>query len=343
MENPNEPQHTEHVAVISRKKSLLNQFFKVVLPLLLGILILYFLFKGTNFDELWAILKDANWGILAFSLIFGLLGNTLRGVRWDLLIRPLGYTPRRSSLIYAIYGGYAVNFALPRAGEVWRCGVAAKEEKIPIVKLVGTIIMDRLLDVITVVCLLLIAFVFNMDFLMSELGKNPSFDKLGNLLMSPYLYAGIVVAILLVVVVFRFFRENFIVKKIINLVDTMWNDIKAMGRMKTKNLLFLTTVGIWLSYFLYFYITFFAFDFTAELPFAAGITAFALSSLSMGVPTNGGMGAWHFAVIASLGLYAIDKTQAMAFATGVFALQSLWVIFCGLIAMGVLAMRKPAK
>lgn len=110
--------------------------------------------------------------------------------------------------------------------------------------------------------------------------------------------------------------------------------------MKTKNRLLLYTLGIWGSYFLYFYITFFAFDFTADLGIIAGLTAFAISSLSMGVPTNGGMGAWHFAVIAALGLYSVDKTSAIAFATGVFTIQSLWVILCGLCGMGALAVRK---
>lgn len=327
----------------STKNSLVNKLVKIVLPIALGALILYFLFRDTNFEEMWSVVKNANWGILAFSLLFGLLGNTIRGYRWELLIKPLGYSPKISTLNYAIYGGYAVNFALPRAGEVWRCGIVAKEEKIPFVKLIGTMILDRILDTITVATLLLIVFCFNMDFLITELSKNPSLDSLATLLKSPLLYIGIAIIIILTIIIFKYFGNIGIVKKITNLALGMWNDLKTIWRMKTKNRLILYTLGIWGSYFLYFYITFFAFGFTENLGIVAGLTAFALSSLSMGVPTNGGMGAWHFAVVAALALYGIDKTQSMAFATGVFTLQSCWVIFCGLIGIAILSLRKTKQ
>lgn len=96
---------------------------------------------------------------------------------------------------------------------------------------------------------------------------------------------------------------------------------------------------IWGSYFLYFYITFYAFDFTANLGITAGLIAFALSSISMAIPTNGGMGPWHAAVIASLVLYNVANAQADAFAFGVFAMQSLWVILCGLFGIAALAIK----
>lgn len=324
----------------SPKNSLLNRLVKIVLPILLGVVILYFLFRDTDFSELWSILQKANWGILAFSLLFGLLGNTIRGYRWQLIINPLGYTPKVSTLNYAIYGGYAVNFALPRAGEVWRCGIVAKEENIPFVKLFGTMILDRILDTLTVLMLVLVAFLFNMEFFISELGNNPSFGSIAKLLQSPWLYIASVVAITFVIAIFKFFGKNPLIKKVKDFAVGMKNDLKAIWRMKTKNRLFLYTIGIWGSYFLYFYITFFAFGFTSDLGIVAGLTAFALSSLSMGVPTNGGMGAWHFAVVAALSLYGIDRTQSMAFATGVFTLQSLWVIICGLGGLAALAIRK---
>ena len=330
------------------KKSLVNILTKVVLPLALGVLILYFLFRDTDFAELWGALKDANYGILAFSLIFGLLGNTLRGYRWELLIKPLGYKPRLSTLNYAIFGGYAVNFAVPRGGEVWRCAMVAKEDKIPIKKLVGTIIVDRVFDMVTVIILCLVAFLFNMNFFLHEfesrLATNQeTFDSLSRLLQSPLLYIGIVIAIVLTFLVFKYMGENFIVKKIKGFFIELWKDLKDIGRMKQRNRLFAYTVGIWTCYFFYFYITFYAFDFTADLGITVGLIAFALSSLSMGVPTNGGMGAWHFAVIAALTLYGVSEIEAKAFATGVFALQSIWLIACGLAGMALLSLRKKKE
>ncbi|GAB6011013.1 lysylphosphatidylglycerol synthase transmembrane domain-containing protein [Viscerimonas tarda] len=322
----------------SPKKSIVGKIAKFVLPLALGILILYFLFRDINFSEVWSVLKDANYAILAFSLIFGLLGNTIRGYRWDLLIRPLGYKAKVSTLNYAIYGGYAVNFVFARAGEIWRCGIVAKEEKIPFTKLFGTMILDRVLDTLTVLSITVIAFFLNMQFLLKA--NQERIDAIHNILTSPILYIAIVALVLALFVIFKFFGQNFIVKKIVDLVAGMGKDMKIIWKMKTKKRLFLYSIGIWASYFFYFYITFFAFGFTKDLGFTAALVAFALSSISMGVPSNGGLGPWQLAVIASLTIYGVDTMSATAFATGVFAIQSLWVILCGLVGIAMLAVRK---
>lgn len=330
--------------VTQKKSSLLNNLIKVVLPLGLGIAIIYYLISKIDPSQLWEILKDANWGILLFSLFFGLLGNTIRGYRWALFITPLGYSPKISNLNYAIYGGYAVNFALPRAGEIWRCGVIAKEDKIPFSKLFGTMILDRIFDTITVAIISLVAFLFNMQFFLTQLEQNQTtFNTISSIFKSPLLYLAIVAAIITTYIVFRFFKENVIVRKIKGFLSSIASDLKAIWKMNTKGRVFLYTIGIWGSYFCYFYITFFAFDFTADLGITAGLIAFALSSISMGVPSNGGLGPWQIAVIASLSLYGVDKLHATAFATGVFAVQSIWVIICGLFGIAMLALKKQKK
>lgn len=323
----------------SKKSSLLNKFFKIVLPLALGIFIIYFLVRDINPNELWTVIKDANWGILAFSLIFGLLGNTLRGYRWKLFINPLGYTPKTSNLCFAIYGGYAVNLILPRAGEVWKCGIIAKEEKIPFSKLFGTMLLDRVFDLFTVTLITLFAFFSNIEFFASQLGKNQEmFDKVIAIVSSPILYIATIGLIVLIWIAFKFFKENFIIKKIKSFVDSIKNDMKAIWKMKTKGRLLLCTIGIWVSYFFYFYTTFFAFDFTKHLGFTAGLTAFTLGSISMGVPSNGGLGPWHIAIVASLGLYGVDKVSATGFATSVFTIQSIvWIMVCGLFGIAALS------
>jgi uncharacterized protein (TIRG00374 family) len=328
-------------AIIPKKNALLNNLIKVVLPLALGIAIVYYLISKIDLNELWDVLREANWGILLFSLLFGLLGNTIRGYRWALFIAPLGYTPKISNLNYAIYGGYAVNYALPRAGEIWRCGIIAKEDKVPFAKLFGTMILDRIFDTVTVLIISLIAFLCNMQFFLSQLEQNQAtFDTVITILKSPLLYIAITAAIITTYIVFKFFKENIIVRKIKGFISGMAKDMKAIWKMKTKGRLLLYTIGIWGSYFIYFYITFYAFDFTTNLGITAGLIAFALSSISMGVPSNGGLGPWQIAVIASLSLYGVDKLHATAFATGVFAIQSVWVILCGLASIAILAMRK---
>ena len=323
------------------KRSFIGKLLKVVLPLALGIAIIYYLLSEVPLDEVWAIIKDANWGILAFSLLFGLLGNTIRGYRWQLLINPLGYYPKVRNLNFAIYGGYAINFALPRAGEVWRCGIIAKEEKIPFTKLFGTVIMDRLMDTTMVLGINLFAFLFNMRFFIEQFKQNEAtLDSAMKYVQSPLLYVAAFVCIVAIFIVFKYFKHVKLVRKIIDIVKGMWEDMKAIWRMKQKIRLIFYSFGIWGSYFLYFYITFFAFGFTENLGVTAGLIAFALSSLSMGIPTNGGLGPWQVAVIAALSLYQVDQVSAVAFATGVFFLQSFWVIICGLFGIGALALKK---
>jgi uncharacterized protein (TIRG00374 family) len=318
---------------MSRK---LNTILKIFLPLVLGIVILYFLYAGTDFEDLWANIKGANWLILSFSLLFGLLANIIRGVRWNLLIKPLGYHPKKSNLIYAVLGNYAVNFAIPRAGELWRCGVIAKEEKIPFVKLFGTLIIDRLFDTIMVILFLLATFAFNVNVFV----KNYHEFNLPGFLTSPYLYTGILALLIIIIGVFVVFKEKTLIKKVNRFFSNMWKDMLLVWKMKEKKLFILYSFGIWIGYFLYLYITFFAFDFTAHLGIAAGLFVFTIGSISMGIPSNGGLGPWQAAVVFGLCAFKVDIEQAKAFATAVFAFQSIWFVSCGLFGMAMLSVGK---
>lgn len=321
-----------------KEKSLLNKILTTFLPLILGIVIIYLIFKDVKLGEMWSILKDANWFILFFSLIFGWLGNTFKAHRWRLFIRPLGYEPKLRNLIFATWGNFAVNFAIPRAGEVWRCGIVAKEDKIPFTKLVGTMLVDRIFDTLAVLCITLFAFAFNMNFFITQLKHNQVLlDKVLGIIKSPYPYIVIVAALILIYIIFKYFRNNKIVAKLIDIIKSFLQDIKLIGKMDSKWWILIYTAFSWTCYFFYFYVTFFAFDFTKDLGITAGLIAFAMSSISMAIPSNGGLGPWQVAVIAALSLYGVDKLSATAFATGVFTMQSLWVILWGLIGIGALA------
>ena len=312
-----------------------RKFIKVGLPLFVGVIILYFLYKGTDFKELWLNIKDVHWGILLFSLIFGLLGNVIRGFRWELLINPLGYAPKKLNLVYAVLGNYAVNFVLPRAGEIWRCGAISKEEKIPFTKLIGTLIIDRLFDSIMVLLFLLVTFLSNAALFY----KNSDSFNFPTFLLSPYFYLSCIGSVLAIVLVLVLFKENKIIGKVWQFLDGIWKDMKTVWRMKRKTRFLCYTLGIWISYFFYFYVTFFAFGFTAELGVAAGLFVFTLSSISMVIPTNGGVGPWQAAVVLGLGVFLVSKEQAMAFATAVFTIQSIWVILCGLFGFVALSLK----
>ncbi|GHT53519.1 dolichol-P-glucose synthetase [Bacteroidia bacterium] len=315
----------------------LKKILKVTLPLALGVVILYFLYKGTDFDALWLEIKDANWVILLLSLPFGSAANAIRGLRWQLLINPLGYQPKRSNLIYAVWGNYAVNFVLPRVGEFWRCGVISNKEKIPFKKMIGTLIIDRLCDPIILLLFLFVAFASNISVFL----KNKDAFALPAFLTSPFFYLGGVCVLAFALLLCWFFRWTKPIQKVIAFFVGLWNDFKTVGKMKEKNRFLLYSFGIWLGYFCYEYVTFFAFGFTSHLSIAAVLFVFVMGSLSMIIPSNGGLGPWQAATIFGLMAYGVTRGEATAYATAVFVMHSLWDALCGV--FGIFMLSRPSQ
>ncbi|MEG1544549.1 MAG: lysylphosphatidylglycerol synthase transmembrane domain-containing protein, partial [Tannerellaceae bacterium] len=125
-------------------KYILRTILKIFLPLAFGCLLLWFLYRKMDVSEIMHVIKDGvRYDIILLSLFFGLGANVVRGLRWGLLISSLGERFKMSNIIYAVLGNYAVNLVLPRVGEVWRCGVITKYEKISFTKLLGTLLIDR--------------------------------------------------------------------------------------------------------------------------------------------------------------------------------------------------------
>ena len=132
-------------------KRILRTFLKIVLPLVFGGLLLWFLYREMDITEIWRVVKEGvRYDIILFSLLFGLLANVVRGLRWGLLIRSLGERFKMTNAVYAVLGNYAVNLVLPRVGEVWRCGMVTRYDKISFTKLLGTLLIDRVSDTIMV-------------------------------------------------------------------------------------------------------------------------------------------------------------------------------------------------
>ena len=205
-------------------------------------------------------------------------------------------------------------------------------------------IVDRLFDTMIVIIICMIAFFMNMSFFIQEINKNEKLlEHINTLVTSPILYGSILGLIVLIYIIFRFFGNTKIVVKIKDLLRDILNDLKSIWLMKDKVWIAIYTIITWLLYFCYFYTTFYAFDFTKDLGIMAGLIAFSMSSLSMVIPTQGGLGPWQVAVIAALGLYGVDKLEATAFATGVFSVQSLWIIGWGVVGILSLSIESKAK
>lgn len=311
---------------------------KIFLPLILGCLLLWFLYRNMDITEITDVIKNGvNYKIILFSLIFGLGANIIRGFRWGLLIESLGQHFKLRNAILAVLGNYAVNLVLPRVGEVWRCGMVMKYDKIPFTKLLGTLLIDRVSDTIMVGLITLSIVIFNFDFFGSFFAKNPALlDGFYSMFNSIWIYAIVVFFIVGGWFIFRYMSNFTLVKKAKDMLNNIWTGIKSVWVMKNKSLFIAETLLIWIGYFIYFYITFFAFDFTENLGISVGLIAFAMGSIAVAVPVQGGIGPWHFMVIATLVCFGVNENEAAAFALVVHTVQTIWTGLCGLV--GVVAL-----
>ncbi|MDR2473643.1 MAG: flippase-like domain-containing protein [Tannerella sp.] len=320
-------------------KDIINKTFRIILPLSLGILLLWYVYRNQNIGEMMEIIRQGvRYDIILFSLIFGLAGNIFRAYRWSNLIDALGKRIQRSNAIYAVLGNYAINYVLPRLGELWRCGVTAKYEKVPFSKLLGTLFVDRIMDWIVVSVLMFCLYFFNIGFFNKFFADNPpKFIAMINAAThSWWTYIALTAFVSLIWFVLVKYKHVKIVQKARHLLGEVWEGVKSLLKTKHKTLFTVQTIMIWVCYFLYFYITFYAFDFTADLGLRIGLIAFAMSSISVAMPVQGGIGVWHFMVISTFVAFGVSKTDAGAFALIVYTVQTVWLILTGLV--GIIAL-----
>ena len=316
-------------------KAITRTLFKIFLPLILGFLLLWYLYSKMDFSEIWRVIRQGvRYDIILFSLLFGLAANIVRGLRWGLLIRSLGDKVKTGNVIHAVLGNYAVNLVLPRVGEVWRCGMITKYDKIPFTRLLGTLVIDRVSDTIMVGLITLSIFLFNFSFFQNFFAKNPTLlDGFYSMFHSIWIYAIGVVLIVGIWVAFKYMNNFKLVKKIQSLLHNVWDGMKSIWLLKQKWLFLLQTICIWGGYFLYFYITFYAFDFTRDLGITVGLIAFTMSSIAVAIPVQGGIGPWHFMVIATLMCFGVEENDAAAFALVVHTVQTVWTGLTGLFSI----------
>lgn len=326
-------------------KAVLRTIIKIFLPLLLGCLLLWYLYREMDLTEIVHVIKSGvRYDILLFSLLFGLFANIVRGYRWALLINSLGEKVKMSNAIYAVLGNYAVNLVLPRVGEVWRCGMITRYDRISFPKLLGTLLIDRVSDSIMVGSITLLIFVFNMDFFTLFFAKNPALlEGFHAMFNSIWIYVVGVIFCVGIWAAFTFLGNSKLIKKAKELLRNVWEGIKSVWLMKQKSLFLVQTLLIWTGYFFYFYATFYAFDFTRELGPTVGLIAFTMSSIGVAVPVQGGIGPWHFMVIATLICFGVNSSDAAAFALVVHTVQTVWIGLCGLVGVAALPLtnRKP--
>lgn len=322
-----------------RIKKRLKTALKVMLPLSLGLLLLWLLYRNMDIEALLDTLKtDANFWVIAMASLFGTLGNTFRGWRWQILNKKLDPEVSTLTSILTIHGNYMVNMALPRLGEVWRCAAMSKYSNIGFSKLFGTLLVDRAFDVVAIVALLMIGMVLNLGFFGNFFAENPDFVLgLQRLFSSTWFYVILIGLIVVSVFLYYGMRNTRAWEKLKSTLMSVLEGWKTVNTMDQKWLFHLLTVAIWGSYFLQFYLTFFAFSFTKDLTVAEGLLTFVMCSIGVLAPVQAGIGAWHFMVIYSFVAFGIAEADAQNFALIVHAFQGIiWTTVVGLVSIALL-------
>jgi uncharacterized protein (TIRG00374 family) len=320
------------------KKKLIN-LIKFAFFFGAGIGLFWYVYKDFDFIEMISNIKnEVNFFWIILSLFCGLLSHFSRTLRWNMLIAPLGKNPRTINTFLAVMVAYFANLALPRMGEISRCGIISKYEGVSFPKLVGTVVMERVLDLVMLLIFMMLALITQFNQILLFLDENP---KVGESAKKVFASPISLIVVLTIAAVFYLLRKKFkntiIFKKIDNAIKNFSNGFKAIKNLENKWRFILHTVFIWVMYYMMTYLCFFAFEFTSGLAPIAGLTVFVLSSIGMVLPVQGGMGAWHFFVIGTLMVYLPNvpniETQAASFAFVVHGAQTSMIIVLGAISV----------
>jgi uncharacterized protein (TIRG00374 family) len=262
----------------------------------------------------------------------------------------MGYETSTKKTFYAVMIGYLANTAFPRLGEVTRCGVLSKETKVPFNALFGTVISERIFDLIVLVMIIFGVILFQLDFLSGFVDKYfvNSITGMINMQSLIVLIAGFILVIVLPFILYKIFTDRIksltIFKKLSEFGKGLLEGVKTIKRMKHKWAFLLWTLIIWVLYSLMTYVAFFALDATTGLDFWDGVTIMALGSLGIVAPVPAGIGAYQFIVKAILyEIYLVPSEPAASFSIIMWATQIVLIIVVGFLSYYLVFMHKSKK
>ena len=322
------------------KKKFVDIIKYTVLLLVAAGLLLYAL-RGMNVGYIINQVFSANIFWVLVSGLISIIAFVVRAHRWNLLIEPMGYSPTLKNTTYSVMVGYFANLALPRLGEVSRCGALSKAESIPFNKLLGTVIIERIIDVICLlICILLAAAIEfkRLGNFFQQKVFGPLNEKVQQVIGSPVLLA----VIILVLVILLFAAIYFIRKskgsesKISKILKGFIDGLRSVANLKRPWLFIFQSAFIWVLYYLGVYTALFAFPFTKELGANAALFLLVAGGIGMSAPVQGGIGAYHLFVSQGLVLYGVAEENGLAFAFMLHGLQLILVIILGIASLFLL-------
>jgi uncharacterized protein (TIRG00374 family) len=305
---------------------------------------MYLAFKNQNPKTLLAQLKDVEYSWVRLSVLFGAFAIISRAYRWVILLENLGFSVSKLNSIYAVSIGYFTNIAIPRAGEITRCTSLNQTEDIPVDKLFGTIILERAIDFIILISLVILTLFLKFSLLI-ELVSTIFEGKTINPMPA---FVGVLIVLAVGVLMYRIFKQKITASPFLQKVKTFLSGVgegfKSIKGLKNKTGFWLHTFIIWLMYLLMTYVCFFSISATSMLDLADGLYTMVIGGFGMVAPVQGGIGAYHYIVKTGLVLLDVSEDSALLFATVVHTAQTLMTLaFGGISILMVFLSNKKAK
>ena len=317
---------------------------KYTIYLCLGAGLLYYVYRGDNFSQIQKYVYQLNIFWVSLSIVFGLVGHYLRALRWSLALKPLNHHLKPFHGFLCIMAGYCINTFLPRVGEFVRCWFADKKYKIPTEAGLGTLVSERVFDLIVLLVLTAFTVLFQFDtlatFLFGHVKNIPALSVEGMGLI--YLGMGFVLFILFIYVLRKQIIEHTWYAKIKKVISLFLNALLSIRKLNRKEqyIYLAYTFMIWIFYYFMVYAILANFYSVEELSVGLGFAVLAMGSIGMAIPTPGGIGSYHLFTSFALLSYGISEEVAKSFAFISHSIQSLSLVFLGGIAILLIFFKK---
>lgn len=299
----------------------LKKYLKIILPILLGVFLIGYSLSKVPLSELWEYFKNADYFYIALGMFFGFLSHMSRSYRWLFLLEPMGYKIKFGNSFMAVFSAYLINYTIPRAGEVARASLLTTYESVPFEKGFGSIVAERVADVIMLMIIISITLVLQFDFISA-------------FFMERFNPKNLIIYLLIALVLLGFFvfyirksKEGFGLK-IKNFVKGLAEGALSIFKMKRKWAFVFHTIFIWSMYVLMFYTTTFSVAALHGIPFGAILIGFISATFSIAA-TNGGIGSYPVAIYAAFSIFAIAEAPSIAFGWIIWTSQTLLIILFG--------------
>lgn len=322
----------------------LKTVLKYIFLFLIGIAVLYLAFKGQDLEKIGQEIKTANYFWVIVSAFAAWLAHVVRALRWQLLYKSIQYKVSFWHVYHAVMIGYLANLALPRFGEIGRCSVMNTTENVPMFSSIGTVITERLFDVLVLFLCGAAMLFFQYSIVYNFLYDTLYLGIVNKIQSVNYVWGiiGLIVIALILVVTITLLKRRF-GRKVLKILVSLRQGFGSYRKLSNKWLFLGYTFGIWLLYFLSMFFAFSAIQSTTNLGLDAAFTSIVFSGFAMAAPVQGGIGVFHWAVAQALVLFSISFKDGLAYATIIHSSQILLILILGSLSLFIVLTKKRVK